>query len=86
MSKKSEEKKIDFEILVVHFVNPIMIGKALDVRSNLSQKQIVLGECIDISMWNDSFLRLDFTSASGGFQAYSEIIPIQQVAKLIFKD
>ena len=79
-------KKNEFEILVVHFVNPIMIGKALDVRTNLSQKQVVLGECIDISLWGNNFLRLDFTSASGGFQNYSEIIPLQQVSKLIFKD
>lgn len=85
MSKKSEEKKNDFEILVVHFVSHVNIGKALDMRTNLSQGQIVLGECISISLWNDNFLCLDYTSQSGGYQVYSELIPMAQVSKILFK-
>lgn len=84
-SKKSEEKKNDFEILIVHFVSHVAIGKALDVRTNLSQGQIVLGELISISLWNDSFLCLDYTSQSSGYQAYSELIPMAQVSKILFK-
>jgi len=86
MSKKSEEKKNDFEILVVHFVSHVNVGKALNMCTNLSQKQTILGECIALSIWNDNFLRLDFTSASGGYQSYSELVPMAQVSKILFKD
>ena len=86
MSKKVEEKKNEFEILVVYFVSHVNIGKSLDMRTNLSQKQIVLGECIDISLWNDSFLRLDYTSKESGYQSYSELVPMAQVSKILFKD
>ena len=85
MSKKNEEKKNELEILVVYFVSHVNIGKSLDTKTNLSQKQIVLGEVIDISLWNDNFLRLDYTSASGGFQAYSELVPMAQVSTILFK-
>jgi hypothetical protein len=86
MSKKVEEKKKnDFEILVVHFTSHVAIGKALDVRTNISQGQIVLGECINISLWDDNFLRLDYTNKSDGYQAYSELVPMSQVSKILFK-
>jgi len=85
MSKKSEEKKNDLEILVVHFVSHVNIGKALDMRTNLSQGQIVLGECINLSLWDANFLRLDYTNKESGYQAYSELIPMAQVSKILFK-
>jgi hypothetical protein len=85
MSKKVEEKKNDFEILVVYFVSHVNIGKSLDMRTNLSQGQIVLGECVNIGLWNDNFLRLDYTNKSEGYQAYSELVPMSQVSKILFK-
>lgn len=85
MSKKVEEKKNEFEILGVYFVSHVNLGKALEMRTNVFQGQTILGEHVGISLWDSNFLRLDYTNKSDGYQAYSELVPMAQVSKILFK-
>ena len=83
MSSKKEKK---IEVLVVHFTSSIMLGRSLDVRTYISQGDIVLGDLVNIDIYDDNFLRINYSNKGEGYQAYSELIPLAQVSKILFKD
>lgn len=76
----------DKKILVVHFVNHVLVGKALVPMSYMEQGHNTTDSICTLSDDDSGFLRIDHKMKVISNKDYSEHIPWQQISKVIFED
>lgn len=64
----------------VRFNQSIHLGKSLDLQSYVAEGQMIQGDPVKLSRYDDVFLQMDFTKGE-----YSQLIPWAQVACLFWE-
>ena len=79
-------KKLVQKIMIVHFNGHPPLGKSLEPQKHISEGQIINGELVHISRFDDTFLRIDYSPKDTTRKPYSEFVPLASVSKILFSE